>query len=253
MLEWIEFIITLFTSPFEAVATIVIVVVMFGGIKWFAKISKSKLPLGESPEVILRLRLKVTDEDLKQNRLMVISPKQIKRIRTEFLISLVFYLILDSFFGWVIIFMFGDDIRRGRFDMFMAGLMVFMGLCFFFFIGLAGFHLRSYYKELKTKKAVPILTTLVFEENKGEYLGFKFQTHQYKIIVRDSRLPVPIQLYVGVMPEKAWEQVLTLEHQPVILYIAPNTSKLLSFDLLAAKKEAVRRVVSDPMPVQIKE
>jgi len=244
MLEWIQFIYTLFTSPLEAIATIVFIVLAVSGIRWFAVNSRSKLPPGASPEDILRYRLKFTDEDLKQNRLTIISPKQVKRIQREFLIFLVFYLILDSFFGWIIIFLFGDDIRRGRLDMVLAGLMIFMGLFFLVLIGLAWFQLRGYVRDMKNKKAIALLTTLVFEENEGEYLGFKFQTHQYKIIVRDPRLPAPLPLHVGFMTEDAWDQVLTLEHQPVILYIAPSTSKLLSFDLLLAKQD-VKQAISE--------
>lgn len=235
MLDLIQFILELFTSPVEAIGTIVILGLTIAGIRWFAARSKSNLPLDTAPEVILRHLLKFGDEDLEQNRAAAISPGQIKRIRKEFLIILAVYITMIVGFGFFMVALFWDDISSGRLDPIMIGFLGFMVLIFLFITGIAVYHLRGHIRELRTKRALALLSLLVFEEHEGEHMGFKFKTHQYKIIASDPRLPKPLPLHIGFMSEDVWYQVQKLRHQTALLYIAPNTLKLLSFEILATK------------------
>jgi len=244
MLDLIQFVLDLFTSPVEAIGTIVLVGMMIVGIKWFANRLKSKLPLDAAPEVILRHRLKFVDEDLEQNRSATITPKQIKRIRNEFLILLIFYMGIVYFWGFIFATLIRDDMFRWDLDLSLIGALGCLGLLFLFSIGIAAFHLSGYIKDLRTKRAVALLSPLVFEEHKFEHMGFKFHTHQYKIIVKEPRRPKPLELHIGFMSKAVWYQVQKLDLQTAILYIAPNTSKLLSFELVATEPDTSQKDVS---------
>jgi hypothetical protein len=235
MLDLLQFILTLFTNPVEAIGVIVIIGLIVGGLRWFANRSKSNVPLDAVPEVILRHLLKFVDEDLEQNRSATFSPKQIKRMRKEFLIVLIAYIALIVLFGFIVVTMSWEDMFRWGFDLIAIGLLSCMGLVFLFVIGIAVFHLWGYIRDLRTKRAVALFSPIVFEEHEGEYMGFKFKTHQYKILINDARLPEPLSLSIGFMSEEVWYQVQKLSYQSAILYIAPNTSKLLSFELVATE------------------
>ena len=244
MLDLIQFVLQLFTNPVQAISTIVILGLIIIGIKWFANRSTSKLRLDAAPEVILRHRLKFVDEDLKQNRSATISPMQIKRIRKEFLILLIVYIALIVFVGLIMSPTFREGMSGRHLDLISIGLLGCMGLSFLLVIGIAAFHLWGYIKDLSTKRAVAVLTALVIEEHEGEHMGFKFQTHRYKIIVNDPRLPKLLPLHIGFMSKDVWYRVQKLRHQMAILYIAPNTSKLLSFELLAKEPYISQKEVS---------
>lgn len=243
MLDLIQFVLELFTSPVEAIATIVILALIFIGLKWFANRSTSNIPLDEAPEVILRHRLKFVDEDVEYNRSARISPKQMKRLRNEFLILLIVYTVLIGFFSLILPTIW-DDMFRGDLDLISIGLLGCIGLAYLIAIGAATFHLSGYVKDLRAKSTIALLSPLVFEEHEGEYMGFKIQTHQYKIIANDPRLPKPLPLHIGFMPRDMWYQVQKLENQTVILYVAPKTSKLLSFELVTTKRDLSQKDVS---------
>lgn len=244
MLDFIRFVVELFTSPVEAISTIVILGLMIIGMRWFANRSKSNLPLDAAPEVFLRHRLKFEDEDLEQNRSAIISPKQIKRIRNEFLLLLIAYIALIVFFGFIVVTIFWEDMLRWDLDLILIGILSFMGLIFLIVIAIAAYQLWGYIRDLKTKGAIALLSPIVFEEHDGEQMGFKFRTHQYKIIANDPRLPESLSLHIGFMSKEMWYQVQKLRHQSAILYIAPNTAKLLSFELLATQPDIMQKDVS---------
>jgi hypothetical protein len=244
VLDLIQFTFALFTNPVEAIGTIVILGLIIVGLKWSANRSKFNVPLDAAPEVILRHRLIFMDDDLEQNRSATISPKQIKRIRNEFLMLLIAYMALLVFMGFIFDTIFGEDIFSWDLDLISIGLQGFMGLAFLVLIGIAVFQLWGYIKDLKTKRAIALLSALDFEEHEAEHMGFKFQTHQYNIIAHDSRLPEPLPLHIGFMSEDMWVQVQKLRHQTAILYIAPNTSKLLSFELVALKLDISQKDVN---------
>ena len=60
-----------------------------------------------------------------------------------------------------------------------------MGLGSLFIIGVAVFLLRGYIEDLRTKRVGAVFSFITFEEHEGEVMGFKFATHQYKIIIDD--------------------------------------------------------------------
>jgi len=237
MLDWIQFILALFTNPLQAIGTIVILGLLIVGIKWAANRSKSNVPLDAAPEVILRHCLKFVDEDLEQNRSAAISPKQMKRIRNEFLVLLITYMALIVFLGFTVATMFRAEMFRWERDLvlILIALLGIMGIVLLFVMGVAVFHLWGYVQDLRTKRAVALFSTLDFEEHEAEHMGFRFRTHQYNIIVHDSRLPEPLPYRIGFMSDDMWVQVQKLSHQTAILYVALNTSKLLSFELVAIK------------------
>lgn len=244
MLHLIEFILKLFTNPVEVIVSFFILGLMIVGIKLFANRSTSRSQLDAAPEVILRHRLKFVDEDLERNHSGTISPKQIKRIRKEFLILLIVDMALVVFVGLIVSPTFWDGMFRRDLDLISLGLLSCMGLAFLVVMAIAVFHLWGYIKDLRTKRAVAVLSPLLFEEHEGEYMGFKFQTHRYKIIVHDPRLPKLLPLHIGFMSKDVWSQAQKLSHQTAILYIAPNTSKLLSFELVTIKPDLSQKDVN---------
>jgi len=235
MLDLLQFIFDLFTDPIKAIATIVLLGGMVFVMRWLANRSSSNFPLDAAPESILRRQLKFGDEDLNQNRSALISSEQIKRIRNEFLILLIAYTALIGFIGFTFVIIFWDDISSGDLDLVLIILLVVMSLFSLFMLVIAGYQLRGYIRDLRTKKVVALLSPIVFEAHVGEHMGFKFETHQYKIIVDDPRLAGPLPLHIGFIPRDVWHQVQKLEKRSAILYIAPNTSKLLSFELVVPK------------------
>ena len=228
--ELIQFGLELITSPVEAIATIVIFVAMFAGVKRYASRLTSTLPPGTAPEVLLRHRLKCTDDDLKQNRSGILSPKQIKRIRNEFLIMLTVHLSIIGFMGYVFSVIFWADWTRG--DLVEKLFGAFMGLLYLFSIGLGVHFHRTYIIDLRAKKVITLFSPIVFEKVDVEYLGFKLQSHSYKIIINDKRLPASIPLGVGIIPDAEWKQIEKLINKTAFFYVSPSALRLLSVDLL---------------------
>lgn len=247
MFDLIQLILKLFINPLEGIGIIVILGLMIAGLRWglrrAAHRSKFNLPLNAAPDFILRYLLQFMDEDLQYNRSATISPKQIKRLRNEFRRLLIAWLVLIVVAGFVVATIYWGDMFRWGFDLVGIGALGIVGLMFLFLIGLAVFQLQGYIQDLKTKKVVALLSPLVLEEHEGEFMGFKFSTHQYKIIVNDSRLGEPLSLPIGFMSEDMWYQVKKLRRQSAILYVAQNTSKLLSFELVATEPEISQRNV----------
>jgi hypothetical protein len=233
MLDWIA----LSTHPVEAVITIVLLGLAIVGLRWAANRSKSKVSLDAAPEVILRQHLKFGDEDLEQNRSGTISPRQIKRIRNEFLILLIPYTVMIVLFGVSVAAMFSADSAEGRVDLLFIGALIFIGLMSLLMIWIAVSHLGWHIQDLKTKKAVALVSPLVFAEHVAEYMVFKFPTHQYRIMVNIPQLPQPVPLEIGFMSEDVLSQVKKLSHQTAIIYLSANTSKVLSFELASTKPD----------------
>jgi len=247
MLDLIRFILTLFTNPLLAIGGIVIIGLIIGGLRWSAYRASSNIPLDAAPEVILRQLLKFGDEDLEKNRSGVISPKQLKRIRKEFLILLIAYIAAVVFSGFLIVTLFWEnivDMFKWGFGIVAIGLVGFMTLVLLFMIGMGAYQLWGYTQDLRRKRVVALLSPLVFEEHEGEYMTFKFKTHQYNIIVSDPRLSGPLPLRIGFVSEDVWRKVQQLSRQTAILYVATNTSKLLSFELVATERYISQKDVS---------
>jgi hypothetical protein len=232
MLELIQFVFTLFTNPLLAIGGVLIIGLIIGGLRWSAYRSSSNVPLDAEPEMILRHLLKFDDEDLKHNRSIVLSPTQIKRIRKEFVILIFAYIAIIVFFGFLFVGLFWEDMSGWGLG-YLIGLVIFMVVGILFIIGIAAFQLQGYIDDLKTKTIGALFSPIVFEEHEGEYMTFKFKTHQYHIIASDPRLSEPLRLRIGFMSDEVWYRVQKLENRSAILYVAPGAGKLLSFELAA--------------------
>jgi len=250
MVDLIQFILNLFTNPLQAIATIVLVGLFIVWMRWHAKLSNSNLPLDAAPEVILRLRLKFDDEDLKQNRSKTLSPKQIKRIKKELVIILFVYVVIIVFFGYIFVGLFWEDMSNLGLG-YLIGFMIFMGLGFLFIIGIAAFFLQGYIEDLRTKKVAAVFSFIEFEEHEGEIMSFKFPTQQYKIIVSHPRLKGSASLAVGFMTRDVWHKVQELENRSAILYIAPGAAKLLSFELVATEPNGIHSILRGTNPMDV--
>lgn len=250
MVDLIQLILNLFTDPLQAIVTIVLVGLFIVWMRWHATLSNSKLPLDAAPEVILRLRLKFDDEDLKKNRSKVLSPRQIKRIKKEFVSILFVYVAMIVFFGYIFYGLFWEDMSNLG-PGYLIGFMIFMGLGFLFIMGVAAFFLQGYIEDLRTKKVAAVFSFIEFEEHEAEVMGFKFRTQQYKIIVNHPRLKGSASLAVGFMTRDVWRKVQELENRSAILYIAPGAAKLLSFELVATEPDGIHSILRGTNPINL--